>query len=300
VDACWCGAFPGVFQGANEVIRVENVTIENGVARVRVRLTAQGTWFARGFFGNVKRRLDVTVNGCTNSGCAKFRCEEIRPGGRFTWTPACGPIPPCEVDGTAVAAWTETTCGPDCKARFFVIDTTSWDNWMRCEPPGPCVDQSTECDGGYNRVVLEIDFTEKKSSGNQHTFEMSIFNGRHQADRVSFRFSGNEWHGTKIGQNGIITVTDIYPVSGQHWRAKVVLQACDRADGNPGRLPEWPKFKFAIDKDRGELWLDLSCCPDPLKLGAFRTSDGSPVYDVLQWISVVDAGRCPPVGCPCD
>jgi hypothetical protein len=63
LTASWTGPFPAPATGANGVLRVESVTVTDGLARVRMRLTAGGAMFPGGFFGAASRRVEMTLNG---------------------------------------------------------------------------------------------------------------------------------------------------------------------------------------------------------------------------------------------
>ncbi|MHC5009596.1 MAG: DUF7467 domain-containing protein [Planctomycetota bacterium] len=95
VDLAYCGPFPGPATGPNGAVTVEDVSVADGWATVRVRLVAQGPMFPLGRFGPGTRMVRVTVNGQTNDGCTELRCDALRPGVRFTPDPDCA-LPPCQ------------------------------------------------------------------------------------------------------------------------------------------------------------------------------------------------------------
>ncbi len=77
-------AFPGRAVGLDEVLAIEDVRMEPGAAwaNVRLRLTAATGAFADGSFGDVSRRLELTLNGRSTVVCWRFRCETTCKGGR--------------------------------------------------------------------------------------------------------------------------------------------------------------------------------------------------------------------------
>lgn len=115
--------------GANDVLRLVNVKVKDGVAYVVLKLTAQGPWFQDGAFGRRELGLKVTLNGVTHRACAKLRCESFRPGLYFTWGKGQS-LPECKLDGwrwDGVSCWSAPwlSCGWRSAARFLVLDTKS-------------------------------------------------------------------------------------------------------------------------------------------------------------------------------
>ena len=120
VHLCYHGAFPGSETSHDEVLEIVDVSEENGIATVKVRITADEESFPAGFFGDTLRRLEVKVNGCKNVGIARFRCDELWSGMEFTWLEdACGPRPE---PGTAPEP------DPDCGARMRQFRVVSTEN----------------------------------------------------------------------------------------------------------------------------------------------------------------------------
>jgi hypothetical protein len=215
----WRGAFPGPRAGVGEVLKVESVEVTHGVARIRVRVTAAGPFFRCGFFGRESRWLTVCLNGCTNDGCAPFRCERIRPGARFTWSADCPPIPPCTPAGTAAARYTPCKC----KAKFFVVDTWSYENWKDCEGVPPCDGSKPPackctkdcgcqpCEGGVTKLVLRYGGSRSATIRAQTRSGALLWTGR-VAPHGTFAVAGKASDGTigtevRLLINGVLCAT---------------------------------------------------------------------------------------------
>jgi hypothetical protein len=100
------------------VLTLESVTIENGWARARVRLTAGGTKFPGESFGDKPLRLSVTLNRVLRTGLMVFRCENLQPGET------------AEGDFTKDTYW---KIQPGV-AVFDVVHLVGYDTWLRCKP----------------------------------------------------------------------------------------------------------------------------------------------------------------------
>jgi len=296
------GDFPGAETGYNDVLTIENVRVEEGWAIVRLRLTAQGCVFPRGFFGKKCRTVAVWFNGKWNYGKSVFRCECVRPGSWFTWGEACG-FPECdETYSPSVLASMILEGRPDgCDARYLTIDTYGWESWVRCERgPRECVEQSESCKCGYNYIELELDYWVSHHD-DPHHFDLSLEKwGYDIIDGLELRFTGSEWHGRKVGWAGKAFLTDVWRVSRHEyadlWRVRLHVRACDRIDGNPAALPQELELATRLDNWRHDFWLSLGkdrC----LQLGPW-TWEGEPMgINILRWVSVEDAAWCPPYVC---
>jgi len=301
------GDFPGAEKGYNEILTIENVRVEEGWAIVRLRLTAHGCWFPRGFFGKKCRTVAVWFNGKWNYGKAVFRCECVRPGGWFTWTENCD-FPECEdVIPTNVLSSMILEGRPGgCDARYLTIDTYPWESWVRCERgPKECKEQSDSCRCGYNFVELELDYWVERH-GDPHQFYLELEKwGVDIIDGVSLRFTGDEWHGRKKGWNGMVFVTDAWRISRNEyadlWRVRLHVRACDRPDGNPRALPEQLNLATIFDNAKHDFWLDLNSWNERcLQLGVWTWEGESMGVNILRWLNVLDAAWCPPYVCDKD
>lgn len=296
------GEFPGSVTGYNDVLTLESVRMVGNWAIVRLRLTAQGCAFPRGFFGNKCRSLVVTFNGRRNVGETIIRCEHVRPGSWFTWCDACGfPDCPEEIDPKVLAAMIMEGPPDGCNGRFLTIDTYGWENWLECEPPPDCKDQSETCECGYNTVALELDYWVEH--GERHRFDLELKKwGVDVIDALAVCFTGNEWHGRKKGWGNVVLLTDVWLVEkGRYadlWRMRVHIQACDRRDGNPGALPEQLEVATKLDNWRHDFWLDLNPGDGQcLELGPRYWEGEHMGINILRWLSVEDAAWCPPNPC---
>jgi hypothetical protein len=76
VELEWCGAdctLPA--DGINGVISVQEITIENGLAKIVFALIAHPDVFVDGFFGPEVLGIEVTLDGKTNVTCAVLDCS---------------------------------------------------------------------------------------------------------------------------------------------------------------------------------------------------------------------------------
>ncbi len=122
------------------------------------------------------RRAAGSRGASSGRSAARWRCWfNGRRGHREDHLPlrvACGPAPGSPTAATARSRSARRTAGtraidPDlilegapegCDARFLVLDTYGWENWLDCEPPPPCKRQSETCKCGYNLVEFELDY----------------------------------------------------------------------------------------------------------------------------------------------
>ncbi|MFV1958609.1 MAG: collagen binding domain-containing protein, partial [Planctomycetota bacterium] len=297
------GDFPGAVTGYNDVLSLESATREGNWLYVRLRLTAQGCAFPRGFFGNKDRCVVVTFNGKRKVGHTIFRCEYVRPGSWFTSGEDCK-LPECPPDGETkvltTEAWNDRPDG--CRADYRVLDTYGWNNWLTCEGKPECKEQSETSKCGYNLVELELDYWVKKGE-REHEYGVRLRKwGQVDMDGVDLMFSGTEWHGAKKGWGGMLTLTDLKRVKkGQYadlWRARMLIQACDRCDGNPSPLPEQLAVDSTLDEWTHDYWLDLNYSSNPpMEVGPVLWRGEFTGVSILRWLSVEDAAWCPPNVC---
>ena len=145
--------FPGSAQGLDEVLTIEDVSMQPGAAwaTVRLRVTAAPGAFADGSFGNVSRRLELAVNGRSSLVCWRFRCETTRVGGRVglcrvlgtlsrdAWAACTGfqvppgtPTPPVSHPPVSKPPCKPVACAPCtpkpkvCKPKVWKPKTKSW------------------------------------------------------------------------------------------------------------------------------------------------------------------------------
>ncbi|MHC5010057.1 MAG: SdrD B-like domain-containing protein [Planctomycetota bacterium] len=90
----YAGPFTGPLIGVNEVITVGNVSVADGWATVRFKLTANPRVFPDGNFGGGDYYVVVKVNGRSNRARSAIRCDTARPGAPFPREPDCILIPP--------------------------------------------------------------------------------------------------------------------------------------------------------------------------------------------------------------
>ena len=312
------GDFPGAVTGYNDVLTIESVRVVDCWAIVRLRLTAQGCAFPRGFFGKKCRTVGVWFNGIWHRGKVSFRCECVRPGSWFTWEECCK-FPECEEKFTERQLDRMILDGPPscCDAEFLTRETVSWENWVKClwEPP-ECKRQSESCKCGYNLVEFELDYWVKKSSSDRHEFELELDKwGYHEIDFLKLRFNGDEWHGEKKSENGYVYLKSVYKLSRSEaqrlygkeagayadlWRVRLLARACDRIDGNPRALPEQLEFETKLDDAERDFWLDLGDHWDSdycLETGKWYYDGSFMGVNIIRWLSVEDAAWCPPFEC---
>ena len=110
--------FPGEQVGRNRLIRVKDVRVVDGYARVLVCLEANCPYFPESYFDG-KINVEVTVNGVGEAVCSTVDCHCLTAGGVFPkdWKPLwCDDIP-----------------------AFFVWSFTPWEcvDHPECKPPCP-------------------------------------------------------------------------------------------------------------------------------------------------------------------
>ncbi len=266
LTASWTGPFPAPATGANGVLRVESVTVTDGLARVRMRLTAGGAMFPGGFFGAASRRVEMTLNGAVAGACAPLRCGVAAAG---------ADLPP--LDGWRGRA----------AARLRVVTTWTHDSWRRCATLGPCPTQSAVATGGTNLVELETTAFGIAGRGRVRRLDVVATAGRATLDRATVRFAGDTWDGEVTGDRGTLTVLSARRVGPIAWVVRVRLAAPDRLDGHPGALPMGlVTLSTRLGLAGGSLTLDLASPPPP---GPLLARAGALFGTVLRWVSAVDA-----------
>ncbi|MFM8979030.1 MAG: carboxypeptidase-like regulatory domain-containing protein [Planctomycetia bacterium] len=129
----WRTTFGAPLAGANEVLEVLEVQVQDGVACVVVRLRARGALFPDGVFGTDRYKLRVSLNGESHYGCGVLRCESFRPGMYFSLPADGSGVPACDSgwawDGTCnwQMPWLSSR-NKECP-RYIVLDTTSQAEW---------------------------------------------------------------------------------------------------------------------------------------------------------------------------
>ncbi len=298
------GGFPGAVTGYNDVLTLENVWREGGWVYVRLRLTAQGAAFPRGFFGKGTRSVIVTLGDQKRQGCVELRCEKVRPGSWFTSSDACY-LPDCPParDACVLASGSWDDRSPCCSADYRVLDTYSWENWQTCDGKPECKQQSESCKAGYNTVEIEIDYW-VKNHGDHHVFDAGFWSwGKTEIDHVGLSFDGTSWEGSKKSDHGLATLLYVRRIdtgdAADLWRARFLVRSCDRADGNPGVLPEQLEIRSKVDEGEHDYWLDLNYASNAcLETGPILWNGEFTGVNLIRWVSVLDAAWCPPV--PCD
>lgn len=266
VAVAWAGAFPGPATGANGVLRVESVTVTDGLARVRLRATAGGTMFPGGFFGTASRRLEVTLGDARAGACAPLTCD-VAVAGRD--------LPP--LDG-----WRARGAG-----ALRVVSTWTHDSWRRCATLGPCPTQSATADGGTNLVEVETTVFGATGRGRTRRLDVVASSGRTVLDRVTVRFSGDAFDGEATGGAGALTVLSAHRVGALAWTLRLRLEAPDRLDGQPGALPgRTVSFASRLGLAGGVLSVDVGTPPPP---GPRFARAGHILGTVLRWLSAADA-----------
>lgn len=121
-DFSYEGAFPGPQSGRNGVITVNDVVIEDGVARVFVCLEATAPLFPQGYFSG-PFKIEVVVNGISEKVCTPLTCDTLSIGGTIPadWHPRwCGDEPVYHVLSWVPWACIEKPCTDGCvRPRAF-------------------------------------------------------------------------------------------------------------------------------------------------------------------------------------
>ena len=137
VDVAYENAFPGAAAGIDGVLRIDRVTVHPwGSAVVKVCALADRASFPMGHFGETNYRVEVSFNKDTAVGSTRFMCEDVRPGSLFTYSEACGEMPPCDIRVEDPYQWL-SQCLPECEARFLVLRTLSYNGWKECNGEEP-------------------------------------------------------------------------------------------------------------------------------------------------------------------
>ncbi len=145
----YTGAFPGPQVGRNGVITVQNVVIEDGVAKVFVCLEATAPIFPRGYFQG-SHRIEVVVNGVSEAVCTPIECDVLSIGGTIPadWHPRwCGDEPVYHVLSWVPFACIEKPCTDGCvRPRAF---------WRAVNKYGECdaTRYAWPCAGGEDRTL---------------------------------------------------------------------------------------------------------------------------------------------------
>jgi hypothetical protein len=267
VATSWAGAFAGPATGANGVLRVESVTVSDGLARVRLRLTAGGTAFPGGFFGSATRGLELTLNDAAAGACVSLVCDGTVAGAE---------LPPLRRRRTHAAG------------RLRVVETWTYESWRRCTTPGPCPTQSATADGGTNAIEVEWPVVGHAVRGFTRRLDVVATVGGSVLDRVTVRFPGDAWDGAAVGGAGRLTALSVRRTGLRAWVVRVRLEAPDRLDGQPGALPaRVVTFSARLGRGGGALALDLAAPPPP---GPLFTPTGAFLGTVLRFTNAVDAG----------
>jgi hypothetical protein len=109
------GAFPGEQTGRNGVLKVKDLKVVDGYAKVLVCATADPAWFPMGYFDGAMK-LTVVVNCVGEAACGEFSCKSLKLGGTFP------------------ADWKPLWC--DDVPDFFLKSYVAWECW----PDKPCTD----------------------------------------------------------------------------------------------------------------------------------------------------------------
>ena len=125
-------------------------------------------------------------------------------------------------------------------------------------------------------------------------------------DGFKLDFRGDSWEGEKKGWGNYATLLKVWRVKkGQYtdlWRARLLIRACDRKDGNPRALPTQLSVGTTLDDWAHDYWLDLShqgyYSHHCLELGRVMSGGNYTGVTILRWLSVEDAAWCKPYRCP--
>ena len=261
------GTLGGPFSGFNGVVTVESVSVVLGVARARVRLSADAPTFPGGFFGGTERRLTLSVGRGRVAGCAVLDCDGLAAGSLAVARDA--------------SRWTAS--------RWTVVSTWSYDSWRRCATLGPCRAQSETPGGGLNSIVVELPLTGPLPRRSPRTLEVVAWRGSRRFDAASATLSGMPWGGSATGAGGVLTLLGVR-LEGGRPVVTLRLTAPDRLDGNPGALP---RDRVRLVARIGSAWatwsLDLAAPPAP---GRVRSAAGAWLATVVSWRNPEDAD-CP-------
>ncbi len=132
-DFSYSGAFPGPQTGRNGLLKVTNVEVVNGYAKVTVVVTANAPQLPGGFFDGAFR-IETTVNCVGEAACGKIDCDSIKIGGTFpsNWKPLwCGDVP-----DFFIVAKLAYTCWPDKPCTDGCVKGKSW--WATVNKYGKC------------------------------------------------------------------------------------------------------------------------------------------------------------------
>ncbi len=133
VDFEYRGRFPGTQTGANRLLRVTDVRVVDGYAKVRVVVTATAPQFPAGYFDG-RLRIETTVNGVGEAACGTFDLDTIAVDGTFPkgWKPLwCDDVPDFHViDTTPYGCWPDKPCTGGC------VKGRSW--WTTVNKYGSC------------------------------------------------------------------------------------------------------------------------------------------------------------------
>jgi|GEM_PF-2261783 len=109
------GPFPGEQSGRNGVLKIKDLKVVDGYAKVLVCATADPAWFPMGYFDGTMK-LTVVVNCVGEAACGEFSCKSLKIGGTFP------------------ADWRPLWC--DDAPDFFLKSYLAWECW----PDKPCTD----------------------------------------------------------------------------------------------------------------------------------------------------------------
>lgn len=266
VKAAWTGAFPGPATGPNGVVEVVSVAVVDGLATVRLRCTATGGMFPAGFFGDVRRRVAVTLNGRFAGLCTPLGCDTLS-------TTSLAPPPGRRVPVLPLA----------------VVETWSWDSYRRGVLAQPCVVQSASAEGGLHHVVLDVPVFGPLGRRAAHTVAVTARCGWSTIDAASALFSALVGPPPTEGPAGILTILGVSRTAAGTWVVRIALAAPDRPDLQPGALPACEAtLRVRVDRSASTLRLDLGRAPvpGPMRPGSLL----SPV--VVEVRNTVDEAGC--------
>ena len=192
---------PEKVSGVGEILTLEDIQVKDGIATIRVRVTAAGPRFPVGRFGSAKHRLVIAVNGDWVQGCEIFRAEKMRPGLLFPWdceckqqrdcctclekgeTPTCDWSEPAQIDWDA---WDRSDCNT--WGMFGVLDVYCYRDWRECNPCD-CEEECGRCKGGVTELTLRL--TAAEDAKVQITSNHGVLFDRHVGAGEAFSISGN-------------------------------------------------------------------------------------------------------------
>lgn len=205
--------FSGPLTGDAGVIDVENVSVEAGVARVRLHLVAQGVAFPLDFFGSPARHIELYIAGTDVSFVTPFRAENLPVGAVLD--PAGGSSP---------------------LATLTVLDTWGYGSWRAAHPLGAAVSTSTDPEPALNRVDVTVQVTTPAWTPNFLFADVAA--GDQPFDAVFALFDGVPFTDGASGFAGAANLLSVSSTSPGTFLVHLRLDAGLRGDGNPAALDE--------------------------------------------------------------